>query len=580
MTQNSKPNNNNFIDLGVRNIISVAYRIILVLTSVILLYKYDDKIQIKHYYLILIILTYTIGYTFLFRKSGPYSIIRLFLDFALIAFILTCTGTQTVLTFFLLALPILNSNNHTSNKRTIFVYILPFAILFALNDFNPGFGQWFPLLIITLIGLFDFFRYKVNELNQSMSRIVNDYLNQQIELHGTYMLLDNIKSRINEGSSKFLFTIENILCFSKIITGRSKTSSQPIENDYILYNSSQFIWQYKISNEFIQKPIDSQPGIAKYIPNITYNSIRRKISFALPLEKEDGRKYIFIFILQDRKITKYSKFIIKAYIRSISGVFSRLLVAINIEQELQKLRENNVNKIKDKLIYVKQTNMAMHYVRNKLTPLKNFIEMDESFHSNKYKKLIKPSFFKDFEHLLDVERKKSQVALNDIVIKASQILNKENNPFLILDKQPQDIRDIFNTVRIIWKDSLPLAEISQEWSSQDKITKIPNNQESFEILITDIVSNICKYSKSYSKIHFGLNESELYIKFTNDLYLEQLPSDFNRLLNEFNDTQTSEIFSRQSHGLSLIKNFLTQLGWRKTLVLNADILVLTIYLKS
>ena len=155
-----------------RESISKIFRGCIIFYSILLLLNHGIK-----YHLIINVVVFSIYilvYLFLHNKNNWMSIFRLINDYSFITFILLQTKVPDISTFALLLAPILNNHNHSGNKKTILLYIIPIIILWiVLPKFIPLIIL--PFLFFRVINSFDDLRAKYFNFQQKLNSVIDNF---------------------------------------------------------------------------------------------------------------------------------------------------------------------------------------------------------------------------------------------------------------------------------------------------------------------------------------------------------------------------------------------------------------------
>ncbi len=217
-----------------KEIISVLYRIILILYSIIILILKKGLI-ISLWYTILYFVLFFTFFTLLFNKDKIYSFLRLFNDYTFIGLTIYSVQIIDVYKIALLFLPILNSQNHTGKKKSFFLYLFPIAIIILVRN-KIDYFLLLPFIAFFIINSFEVLKNKYqrcyNELNTSLDNFLIEE-NSMDKLHNIYEIIIPIFNKHKFFSKE----IKDIYCFQKT------------QNSLNVVNGSSFIFDYYFSEE-------------------------------------------------------------------------------------------------------------------------------------------------------------------------------------------------------------------------------------------------------------------------------------------------------------------------------------------
>lgn len=159
--------------------------------------------------------------------------------------------------------------------------------------------------------------------------------------------------------------------------------------------------------------------------------------------------------------------------------------------------------------YVNSAVKAMHFIRNKLGPIKNYLSMEEDYNNSGQEKKdkIKPH--------LDKERDKLKSSLTLVLNQADFILEKTNNPFIVSNLDRYGIQQLFSDIRRVWSE-YGLEEkftISLRNNELNEKIFIYYNKIGMELILTNWISNIYKYNTGYYGLEITETEKTFKISF-------------------------------------------------------------------
>ena len=125
--------------------------------------------------------------------------------------------------------------------------------------------------------------------------------------------------------------------------------------------------------------------------------------------------------------------------------FYRMAVKLDSDRIFKKEQREELAEMSKKMNYVNTSMNTMHFIRNKLSPLKNYIAMyDDYQQSNDVKKAkIKPYLEKEYSNL-----KKSFTLINE---RADKLLEEQKNPFVFSVTEKFGLQQLFAEMKYIWQ---------------------------------------------------------------------------------------------------------------------------------
>ncbi len=150
----------------------------------------------------------------------------------------------------------------------------------------------------------------------------------------------------------------------------------------------------------------------------------------------------------------------------------------------------------------------------------------------------------------------------DILEKTNQILEKSENPFVISNLRSMSVRKIVDITRKVWYNFFDNESITFQWKEVENSDKtFLLSQDGLEILITDIVENMHKYHNGNYSLKFLEEGNAFALIFENNVKnYDHVKPELEKLVEDFTNNDNSEINKRKTHGMSMIKSFLTQMN--------------------
>ena len=251
--------------------------------------------------------------------------------------------------------------------------------------------------------------------------------------------------------------------------------------------------------------------------------------------------------------------------------FYRMAVKLESDRIFKKEQREELAEMSKKMNYVNTSMNTMHFIRNKLSPLKNYIAMyDDYQQSNDVKKAkIKPYLEKEYSNL-----KKSFTLINE---RADKLLEEQKNPFVFSVTEKFGLQQLFAEMKYIWQ-SYGLSEDDISVSLLPKIhgeyKSVYYNKEGLILVFDTWVSNMLKHGVDFYSMAVEETENELIVSYSNNHKMKKYECE--RLIKMFNNDDRIEINKRNYHGLEVIKDVLTQMNLESELIINNDKLILNI----
>ncbi|WP_189602910.1 hypothetical protein [Salinimicrobium marinum] len=518
-----------------RKLISVLYRLTLVAYSIFLLSFFEPKINV--YYNVALFVGYLFIFNLLRGNSFIKSTLRLLMDFIVIFFVIWQVGNLDIFTFSLLFIPVLNSQNHTGPRKTILLYIIPLMGIFILDKINGSkFTYWYsiPFLAFLIVNSFTSIRTKYYNFHQNLNDIVDRFFEDSRNYEKSHIIYRKIIKIINN-KRIFLYPISDIVCF------------RVQEHKLSLVNGSSFIWNTSIKNEkdFIKKA-KSTKSFRNHELELDEKVIKSNLVINCHL---DNHTYSYIFVPQNEGqfIDNLKTTIIINLFTPFLYRYSRVLRSM-FEQKKNEL--SHLNQLQEKINYVTNSVNSMHFIRNKLGPLKNYLAMVEDYEKADRDKR------KRIEPYLKKERTKISSSITSILQRAEYILKKSNNPFNVYKVEKQEITNLFTLLRSVWSYMFDTQTLEVNWD-KNNLGKflVQYNDAGLELVLSNWISNMLKnHSGKYGVV---LGEEKNF--YSLDFYNSTKQNISSKFIEDFNNSNREMISRRETHGLIEIKDFISQM---------------------
>ena len=317
-------------------------------------------------------------------------------------------------------------------------------------------------------------------------------------------------------------------------------------------NASELIYDFDIIGELPEINLDDK--ISYSLEGIKVRFNKKDYPFSLGIKPNINKNLLFVLPSTEEP----ESFLQYEYLYGIlSPVLERFSRVIEFEQIYKNSRRRNLREIKDKLFYIRKAEKAMHFIKNKLSPMDNLIAVLKEQHIEKENVVYEDEYIKDF---ILKELKKSDTNLEKIINTATVILNKENNPFTFSKLKRIRAVDIFWVIDSLSDDFFNgTCSIIFNWDIDNIFSnKLEYNKEGLYILLTDWFSNMSKYGTDYL-IEFSEDQNVYKIIFSN-LYDEESKDQVLKIESDFNLNDRKEIIRRRSHGIYQIKSTMEEMN--------------------
>jgi len=527
-------------DLIHKYLTSVLFRIILLSYSFFLISIQDNIFDFYIY--IIYFFVYIAIYIYLLIKK--WAVVRTVNDYILIFIILLFKNIYLPYNIIFLLIPLFNSPNHTSEKRNNWFLFLFTIILFLLLHFkNPNHSSfdtstYFTLVAILVLTIISHFELSRARLFKDTFNIYQDIDDVAKKANNTTMIPEIYKLIISKIKEKFNIDIKQITCF-EVIKGKAK-----------IKNSSLFVYSSSIDSIDIKSNLNINPLTTKININgqEVYNILTVKID-----------KFIFLFI-SDNENTEIS-IRNKLYIYEVVLlIFEKIVNIIENEEELFKQKQKQNKVLTSKQHYVLEIMKSTHFISNKLGPIKNFLTLQTDYDNGSFKMYDKDAYA-EIRKVKKEETKRAKTSLKKISEKIDLLLNKDANPFIPTSVISMKYKAIFMHVKRIWLIDFSENDIKIKNATDTNVDiKIVTNNEVLELIFTDLLTNMTKYSAGSNVLTFDFSK-DLRITLANKIKdFSIVYKTLDKTVNDFNNNNKLEINKRNSFGLPHVRELCEQLN--------------------
>lgn len=522
------------IDKRARLIISVLYRVlILSYGSFVALHQKRD-VQVPE--LIFICILYLICFKLTFGKDGVRSWIRLICDYSFIFYIIWKLPVDNFFVSALLFLPILNSSNHSSSRGSWLLYIIPAS--FLIYYYNFSLYIIFPFFVFSIVNAFGLLRHKYISLNDHLNTLVDKFLISPESIEKPYKIYERVIEVFNK-SSLVLFDVGEIMCFK-------------IKNENItLVNASFFIWTFTVEDELIEKIKSSRKGSdSKFHSDVIINSKQYEKNFFLSVKVGDS---IYCYVILPKKDNfVFSNQLVPFFEELVSPFFFRISKIFEAYSERKRLEIEAIVQMERKVSYVQNAKSAMHFIRNKLGPLSNYLAMVADYESE-----TDTTDKKSLKAIIINERNKLSSSVDEILKRAHYVLDRSNNPFLVNELAEYNIKKLYSETKRVWETYFPVFLPRLNWDVFADNYVVKFNAIGLDFVLVNWINNMKKYGGEKQTI--SLDEDQQYIKlnFANSITDLLGAQD---VVYVFNADDRIEILQRKTHGIVEIIDFLNQMN--------------------
>ena len=470
------------------------------------------------------------------------------IDYLFISFILDHKTPIDTFNFVLLIIPLINRHNYSRVSSTFLPFILSilaFSLLYIESlGLNPSLQTFLNLPIQTLkyiTALFSVWilckivaeNLTLLDFNEDLNTTMVNLCIEQGFVSNPKMIYNGIIDVLNRNLDSIIF--KDLICF------RIKMDK------IILINGSNLILDFKFDNPDFIKSIRKKRILINEPISHSGKSVKDSLIIYSKIEDEE---YLYSFTATGN-IPYYKYYSRIGLFQSLNSIFSILSIILANEKKIQEHKIGIIAQLSERSQYVSRANKTMHFIRNRLGPIRNLITMIENL--DKITKDYLPSFTKQ---VFD-ENARAKFELDSIAQRASNMLDKNNNPFYFNITKKVSLESIYLTLNNNFLFFFP------EESIQISTTPITNkfviiNEEGFEVFLSDWLSNMRKNKKREISCEFISNNNFLYLLFKNDH--SQDTETISKIIQDLTSENKNEIIKRTTHGLYTIKTTLEDMN--------------------
>ena len=539
------------IDYLLRVLSSLVYRLLLLFFSAIILLTENN--YFSNWLYLAIIGAYLVVITIVVigqveKKKFPYPILRIFIDYAFITFILYAKPISNLNNVIFFLLPVINSPNHTGNKRSVFIpvlFLMASMGILQIFEFNYLIGF---VVIVAVTGM-ESIRLDIIKHINSLYELVDDHNIKSITSHKLHRLYREVIDRFNKHVK--YDKIENITCF-KIY-----------RNGIRIVNSNKFIWSYEfaLDEEKIKQLFEKDKSLSNLEFILSNEPFPSNTIIGVEI---DNNRYVFVIGWSSKSMPLIRNlFVVKIF----KSFFKKTAKLIALEENIRKEKINYFEKIRANVDYVNRAALAMHYLRNKFTPIKNYFKIleDQAKETDTLRKEILIKY-------LELERKKATESMQSILQRATTILDKSKNPFLIAKTEFHKARYLFVLAHELWVNEFGEVNIKVKELAENNNDLVRVDVDAITMVFYDLISNISKYHLDYKELIFSHDDRQIYLSFKNNVNNNKdILNELRSVIDDFMEEKKLEISKRNSYGLMNVKSFLNQMSIKYKLTLQENV---------
>ncbi|MEQ9100799.1 MAG: hypothetical protein RIF36_22185 [Imperialibacter sp.] len=430
------------------------------------------------------------------KKNEVLAYLRLFLDFVFIFIVVLDKDVSNVIVFVLIILPVINNPNFSGRRASPFkVVLLSFlTILFELyrtvessNLLHEVLNFTLVIVIIGLIIIFENLRYRIVNLIFNLSSLIDKFYISSNSFENTDNSIREILKTLNK-SRLLSFSVSRLSCFR-------------VDNDRgLLFEcGSSFLVSFTV-NSFDDLMIQLQDSNVCRNGKMSFNGeiVGENILFLI---EATSQKYLFV--------VEYSGLYLSSLYETILEIiFMKFTKLLDLKYELAMVKRDYLESVKNKVEFVEEAQMAMHFIKNKLGPLRNFMEILGDY-------LVSPTAEKKV--IFEQERAKIGYFFKLSIDKASNFQNGVSGPFNREYGSEVGCSKLIEILRAGWFHYFNGGNLSVQVSHEEiKNYKVFLNEDGLDFLFTNWISNMSKYKFNYSSASLEDDGNFVKLSFVND----------------------------------------------------------------
>lgn len=531
-------------------------RIVTLILGIVVFVVYENIFPLWIYLTILAAYIYCI----LKFKDGirVHFLANISLDYLLIFFIVLGKPIHEYDILLLIATPIINLISCKENLSNCLIVIsLPFLCILSndflcnLDDISWGLFRAYIVSILLVLALYYLVGYK--KFKKAILNAIDQYYLSKEEFYKPHKIYGEILRIIRRSMPNI--DIDIIASFI--------VNTEP----HMLVNSSKLIWRCHINiNPNFARPLRQHK---LYPVSFAYDNRNRPYSLLyIDNVKDINYGYVIAF---NKKPSPFNIIVLFSFVRLFCHKYSRILYSQHIVRQIETEKREKTN---ENLKYINHAVNTMHFIRNRLSPFNNLIEILQSSTFDNLRKLpnekLRPIILKEI--------KRCGVELNDLQKRADYLLNNDNNPADYQNIKKFSVVDIYKMVSNLWygifSENIDINGDPEILSHM----RVNVNEDGIYIVFADWIANMDKHGDGeVSLVVDVVNNDELAFIFRNNHKLSE--SDTKKLLSDINNDTRNEIVRRKTHGLYSIKTISEAMGMKIHAEQENAKIKFTIYLK-
>ncbi len=540
------------LDFHLRKGNSFVWRFLLLIILIVGVSTDKNNLPLSNYFYIGAPFLYLILLIIHLRlKANIKALFRLLLDLSIIILFSYERNLNNVIIFLPYLILIINSVNFSGTKnRYLLFFLLVNVALVISSKFEINWILHFSLFILSVLMLIFNFRKVIFEFNNMVNDDIGEIFFKSFDNGDEHKILISIKDRINK--AKTFAKINEIFIFTRR------------DENLILIKGTKYIYSNPTIGEDTLNKIKTNKGNFEVLKDeIIIDDISYRNTFWIKLNIADI-DYFFMVSSGRGETSNWSDSMI---LNACRPIFNQLARVYQIAYVLKNLRKDETELIKNKISYVFDSINALHFVKNKLSPVSLKLDLIDRYmnkrddYSDSQLSEIKKELSKSDPQILRNIFDRAEVLIRGV----DNIILKEDGLFKlgrIIDLVKDEWIYQFNN----WNGLKINIERPQDY-------EIHTNLEVLGYIFGDLIANIENYSDSRRELNIFLSELKDYVvfEFLNDT------KDYNKSISElieiariYNEENNDEIYNRTTKGLSLVRRLSRYKQIKTEIIIDTD----------
>ena len=493
-------------------------------------------------YYILSIISYT-------RNQTNISNTRTVLDLLLIGTVLMQYHTFDVLSIGFLLMPIFYLANQCDSLHgnvTIFsLLIIGVLTIPAINIYKLT----VVFFILACLNAFVQYRLVLTRDIDNLNRLIDKTM--VVHFGKLYKIYAECIPILNK--TFFSPKIKNIYCF-RWENGR-----------YRIANGSTPIFNYELNSEMICKILQDRPNTLHIDVPFKVNGDNCNNNYLVTFKIPDSEvSYIFISEVDNSNIVR-----ILYQFRLMISFLSRLSRLLEVNYKIRANEITSVKEMANNLNYINASQQAMHFIKNKLSPVKNY------FAELKFYEECKDEAIRDrMKVKLDLERQNAEQSFSTAINRADYIASKMYTSQMYSQVEKYKFIVLLSLVRDIWQSyDNEIVDIMV-----DKPLCVTFNRYGMDQVLTNWISNMNIYGNKNSHYKVIEEDDNYVLCFINET--DANANGQSEFVKCYRQNDRDEIIKRNWHGLMEIKEALEQMHIPNEMSLNGNEVVFEMRFKK